>query len=171
MILTSTEWDNFFNLRLNSKTVQPEMVQLALMMKQEMDYSLPETLNPGEWHLPYLIPLRDRYNDNVIKYMDYGGEAHDLDNAKLISTSACAQVSYRNMDTSLAKAINIVKRLSDRDDPHLSPFEHQATPMIPYDEVGPIEGWEKGVTHMDKSAQFWSGNFQGWIQNRQLMEV
>ena len=182
VVVTSTEWDNFFNLRLESRTVQPEMVELARAMKYEMDLSIPEKLSPGEWHLPYMVPLRSRYNDNVLKYVDPAGEAHDLDNAKMISTSACAQVSYRNLDTSLAKAINIVKRLSDRDDPHLSPFEHQATPIdVTAGPDGPLfrgqnmeedsSTWQAGVTHVDRNGKLWSGNFQGWIQNRQLMEV
>lgn len=145
------------------------MVELAKAMKHEMELSVPVSLKPGEWHLPYIDTVRNAITGKLQYFVD--GDELTLAEAKTISTSCCAQVSYRNLDKNLYKAEQILARLADRDDPHLSPFEHQATPMVPYDEVGPIEGWEKGVTHMDKNAQFWSANFQGWIQNRQLMEV
>lgn len=170
VVVTSTEWENFFNLRLDSKTVQPEMVELARMIKHEIELTPEVELQPGEWHLPYITTARSPTTGSVYYYANRTG-CLSLEDAKKISVSCCAQVSYRNLDMSLAKAEKVIKMLTKADDPHLSPFEHQATPMTLYDEVGPIEGWEKGVTHMDKNAQFWSGNFQGWIQNRQLMEV
>jgi hypothetical protein len=33
----------------------------------------------------------------------------------------------------------------------------------------PPSEWEDGVTHMDRSSQFWSGQFKGYIQYRQLI--
>ena len=47
---------------------------------------------------------------------------------------------------------------------HASPVEHQATPIptgYPF---------TKGVTHMDFKGNYWSGNFRGWIQFRQLLQ-
>jgi hypothetical protein len=29
--------------------------------------------------------------------------------------------------------------------------------------------WPEGVTHVDRGANYWSGNFKHWIQNRQLI--
>lgn len=150
------------------------MVELAKAMKHEMDLSVPFKLKPGEWHLPYILPERNLLSGELHYFTDYVFVSIPLEDAKLISTSCCAQVSYRNLDMSLLKAVTIVGRLADRNDPHLSPFEHQATPMKVSDEEGWMQMlgyWGKGVTHLDKAGNYWSANFQGWIQNRQLMEV
>lgn len=148
------------------------MVALALLMKREMDMSVPVSLKPGEWHLPYVETVKYPDPKKVNYFAD--GQLYSLEEAKLISISCCAQVSYRSLDMGIDKAIRIVARLADRDDPHLSPFEHQATPMKVSDEEGWMQMlgyWGKGVTHLDKAGNYWSGNFQGWIQNRQLMEI
>jgi len=31
--------------------------------------------------------------------------------------------------------------------------------------------WENGMTHIDKCGKSWSGNFRGWIQHRQLVDL
>ena len=168
VVVTSTEWDNYFGLRLDSATVQPEMVELAKAMKHEMDLSDPVQLQPGEWHLPYI----DTYRNPVTGTLQYFVDVDELTlaEAKTISVSCCAQVSYRNLDKNLYKAEQILARLADRDDPHLSPFEHQATPVQVSTEDY-CQDWEAGVTHMSRGMRFWSGNFCGFIQNRQLMEM
>lgn len=146
VVVTSTEMDNFFTLR-NHKDAQPEFQELAKQMWKLFNESKPNLLKFGEWHLPYV-------DDNNIK----------LEDAIKLSSSLCAQVSYRKLDDSLEKAIKIYDRLVDSKPPHLSPFEHQATPM---DESSNL--FTNGVTHHDCLNRFWSGNFCGWIQNRQLM--
>lgn len=161
VVVTSTEWENFFNLRCNSNTVQPEFVVLANKMKEEMEQSVPDFLEIGEWHLPYVDV---HYTpDGICSYVN--GQPTSLEFAKMASVAACAQVSYRTLDLSPGKVKRIVEKLSDRSDPHLSPFEHQA--MVPMLDA---ELEDMGITHMDKQGQLWSGNFRGWIQNRQLME-
>jgi hypothetical protein len=61
---------------------------------------------------------------------------------------------------------------------HLTPFEHQATPMqyTNTEECYDVaEGlwweWEEcpGITHQDRRGNFWSGNFRGFLQYRQLV--
>lgn len=131
-----------------------------------MEQSVPDPLEVGEWHLPYVEPFKTP--TETLYYVD--GQLSTFEFAKMASVAACAQVSYRLLDLGHAKVVRIVEKLSDRSDPHLSPFEHQAQVMNEFDEVCPIEGWDKGITHMDRNADFWSGNFRGWIQNRQLME-
>ena len=53
-VLTATEFDNFFELRIH-EDAQPEIYALALTMKQAMDNSEPRILKVGEWHLPYIL--------------------------------------------------------------------------------------------------------------------
>ena len=106
-----------------------------------------------------------------------GDQEVDLETAKKISASCCAQVSYRKLDTSIEKALEIYDKLFSGAKPHLSPVEHQATPL---DETCDVYGlwknqinypksWERGVTHVDRDGNLWSGNFKGWIQQRQVM--
>jgi hypothetical protein len=51
-----------------------------------------------------------------------------------------------------------VVRLWDSDEPWVS-------------EINTIEPhtWELGVTHCDRFQKLWSGNFEGFIQHRQLI--
>src|SRR5262249_41186442 len=53
VVVTSTEWDNFFALR-DHPHAQPEMQVLARAMKEAMSDSTPRPLRLGQWHLPYV---------------------------------------------------------------------------------------------------------------------
>ena len=157
VILSATEFDNFFQLR-NHKDAQPEIQELARCMKEAMDKSIPEELEAGHWHLPYIK------EDEYCKLDDYD---------KLIkcSVARCARVSYLNHDNStpdIAKDIALADRLLEAG--HMSPFEHQATPMKSIYCYPMLSLWEEeGTTHIDKNMHYWSGNFRGWIQHRQLL--
>ena len=169
VIVTATEWDNFFWLRDDPDAAQPEIVDLARKMQEAMNQSMPHLLAPGEWHLPYITFFADYESpDGTATYM-VGEEIVDLETAKKVSASCCAQVSYRNLNTSIEKALQIYEKLFSGPKPHLSPVEHQATPTNfvnnPYDP----STWGAGVTHMDRNGELWSGNLRGFIQLRQTM--
>lgn len=166
VVVTATEWDNFFWLRDDPDAAQPEIVELARQMKKAMDESEPEQLNPGDWHLPYVELGYDKGYIYVV-----GGKEVSLEVAKKVSASCCAQVSYRRLDTSLEKALEIYDKLFSGAKPHLSPVEHQCTPMVDLNakiKNGDVS-FEQGYTHMDSNGQFWSGNMRGWIQLRQVI--
>ena len=158
-VVTATEWDNFFELRLD-KGAQPEIQELAKCMKEAIDNSNPRSLVKRQWHLPYIQwgLDSDNYNHELIK----------------CSIARCARVSYRNHDNSepnIEKDIQLYDKLLESK--HLSPFEHVATPMedpIWYSSSD-ISGTFalKGSTHGDKDGYLWSGNFRGWIQYRQCL--
>ena len=161
-VCTATEWGNFFKLR-NHPDAQPEIHELARLMRIEMNTAPPpEQLSHGEWHLPYIDVSRDS-KDRIVYSTEIDGVL-SLDDAKMISASCCAQVSYRKNDTSLEKARAIFDMLNiGKQDkiPHFSPLEHQATP------IPEIPSFGRGVTHIDRNAKFWSANFCGWVQYRQ----
>lgn len=192
-VMTATEMDNFFWLRLDADA-QPEIFELARCMRECLEKSEPELLYPGEWHTPYV--------QHVLYAEDYVGSmgrfayvtdgpttetsASSLilteEDALAISSSCCAQVSYRNLDNTYDKAMAIYGRLLTGAKVHASPFEHQGTPMVKRDlsgmksERGVVnfqpfpDSWEKGITHVDREGNFWSANFCGFIQHRQLLD-
>lgn len=174
VVLTSTEYDNWFWLR-DHGDAQPEIHDLAAKMNAVFKASTPTVLKAGGWHVPYYfagqwVPTKESLDANVANGWIAGAE-HLVDSngntyadALAISSSCCAQVSYRRLDDSLEKARNIFSRLVESMPPHFSPFEHQATPM------GKAPSFDiEGVTHLDRSGNFWSGNFKGWVQHRQLI--
>lgn len=174
-IVTATEYENFFWLR-NHEDAQPEIKRLAEEMYAVLQTSMPATLEPGDWHTPYYAG----------GWWDKNCES-SLEDALAISSSCCAQVSYRLLDDSLEKAKMIYKRLVESEPVHASPFEHQATPIQERKEMVVHEypdqyvhhgknlntdnptTWEGGITHSDRNGNLWSGNFKGWIQHRQLI--
>ena len=161
-IVTSTEWANWYELR-NHSDADPTIHALAAAMEVEHIKSVPVALAEGQWHLPYVDSLFDEAGHQWLKQDDV---ILDLETAKMISVSCCAQVSYRKSDTSIDKAKMIYERLVGMRPQHASPLEHQATPL---ESIPSFTTWPKGVTHMDRAGQFWSNNFRGWLQNRSLM--
>lgn len=171
VIVTATEWDNFFKLRLH-KDAQPEIQELARCMRKAMWDSTPTLLHPGEWHLPYVK------NEGTLSMSCYANKQDLLTDMIKCSVARCARVSYLNHDKTspdIGKDIALADMLLEAG--HMSPFEHQATPMS-WDSEGYVTdgvirvwqgggGWDKGTTHMDISGNLWSGNFKSWIQNRQ----
>lgn len=163
VIVTATEWDNFFKLRLHEDS-QPEIQELARVMKQAMDESKPWELDPGDYHLPYVDVYDHMYTVNDEECIDYP-------EAIKCSVARCARVSYNNHDNStpdIEKDIKLADKLLAAG--HMSCFEHQATPMKPLVENVRLED---GITHVKirskKSDTYWSNNFRGWIQYRALL--
>lgn len=191
-VLTATDWDNFFNLRIHP-TAQPEILMLAYKIYKAIEESKPTTLRHGEWHLPYVEISQDQYNiENTYYYTWFIDESESetngyqyeqvltLEEAIKTSASCCAQVSYRNTDSSLEKADKIFDMLIKSDVLHASCFEHLATPIqneieienSDYMTVGFINKvsdyrtWEHGITHMNRQGQLCSGNLRGFISYR-----
>lgn len=161
-VISGTEWANFFWLR-NHPDAQPEIADLALKMRFALAASTPQPLEPGEWHVPYVNTGRSP-DTGLIRYYDNAGDELTAEQARIISASCCAQVSYRKNDDTLEKAEKIYSQLIESEPAHASPVEHQATPMR-----RPHSFADLGTTHIDRSDQAWSGNLRGWIQHRKLI--
>lgn len=169
VVCTATEYDNFFNLRIHPDA-QPEICRLAEMMYLARGASIPQKLNPGEWHAPYVGSCRQ--GDGTLLYGENGEFGTDYEKALQVSASCCAQISYRNMDTTLEKAQKIFKHLIHARPMHASPIEHQATPMTTSTvtdmaELAEVAKDNQGVTHVDTQGGVWSANFKGFVQYRQ----
>jgi len=133
VIVTATEWENFFELRCSS-SAQPEIRAAAVRMREAIDASRPQPVAVGEWHTPLL-------QDDE--------RALDLETRRRVSAARCARVSYLTHEgkREIAKDLDLYERL--RQDRHLSPFEHVATPA--------------------HDAAF-HANFRAWIQMRAEVE-
>ncbi len=128
-VVTSTEWDNFFSLRVH-KDAQPEMETLAVKMRAAMEASTPILRMEDDWHLPYIL----------------AEERLGLSLAQQIRSSVarCARVSYMNHDGTepdVAKDSELYERLALHVPPHMSPLEHQATPGN--NRTGNFSGWRQ----------------------------
>lgn len=172
VVCTATEYDNFFWLRKHPDA-QPEIQELAECMWKARQQSTPRLLHRGWWHTPYFGEgfWCEWHLDDDTTNLD---DTFLLEDALAISSSCCAQVSYRKLDDTLDKARTIYQRLVESKPVHASPFEHQATPIvIPENEYSEAP---KGTTHTMLNhagrpvGQYWSANFRGWIQHRQLID-
>lgn len=175
-VFTATDLNNFWWLRIDADA-DPTIEALVKEMKTKFDESKPELLVAGEWHTPY-VSHKNTAQRGLLYYIENDGNMVFLtkEEAIAISASCCAQVSYRVLNATKEKALDIYKKLISGNKVHASPFEHQATPMMfntmmknPRLIAHPYE-WEHGVTHVDRQGNFWSGNFRGWTQNRQLLK-
>jgi thymidylate synthase ThyX len=116
VVVTATEWANFFHLRLHPDA-QPEIQALAQAMKAAMDGNCPTQIADHDWHLPY-VDAADRKD-----------VSNNVAALKAISAARCARVSYLNHDgekPELDKDLTLARQLWESG--HLSPFEHQAKP-------------------------------------------
>jgi thymidylate synthase ThyX len=125
VIVSGTEWDNFFELRC-APNAQPEIREAALRMRDAMAASRPRAVQYGEWHTPLL-------QDDE--------RSLDVEERKRISAARCARVSYLTHDGTreIAKDLELYERL--KVDRHLSPFEHVATPADDTGFHANFRGW------------------------------
>jgi thymidylate synthase ThyX len=125
VIVSATEWQNFFSLRC-APNAQPEIRAAALLMREAMDASAPARIEYGEWHTPLLQPDE---------------RALDLEVRRRVSAARCARVSYLTHEgkREIERDLELYERL--RSDRHLSPFEHVATPAQDLQFHANFRGW------------------------------
>jgi thymidylate synthase ThyX len=149
VLVSATEWANFFRLRLH-EDAQPEFQALAAAMKAAMDVSEPAERSVGQWHLPYI----EGWEFYIAMQAGMAGRsawvAENEERLKRWSVARCARLGLSSPE----KDEELYERLlTGSGFGHWSPFEHVATPL---------EEWETFP-----SGQ---GNFKGWIQFRKQFE-
>lgn len=179
-VITATEFNNFFWLR-DHEAADPSIRELARVMREALERSVPVELHPGEWHLPYIETGRE--DDGQLSYgiqlTDEGSPVQGfkyltLEEAIKVSGARTAAVSFRNTDYGVEKSEQVFQRLIGDDRKHGSAMQHQATPIAAEDDYDlnyPTyrQSWESGITHMDREGMLWSAQFQGYIMYRKLI--
>lgn len=164
ILVTATEWENFFALRANPDA-QPEIRIAAEMMQKAMAQSTPKLLREGEWHLPLIgyTPSREDFDSDqeydkhlLFAQWELKWAAENPEDAIKVSVGRCARVSYLTHDgvRDFEKDIELYERLVSSG--HMSPTEHVATPLN-------SEADDMVLTPI------WSGNFRGWRQFRKTL--
>lgn len=163
IVLTATEFHNFYALR-DHKDAQGEIATIARLMREAYEASKPTRLEYGEWHLPYVD----------------AGEFADTSDAIKASVARTAAVSYNRQGVKDAEAqLKLYERLLAGG--HMSPFEHQATPISDDEwrlrkrmkeelvqQRGSYALDALQVEQIEQSLEF-SGNFRGWISHRKMI--
>lgn len=139
VILTGTDFENFFNLRIHT-AAEIHIYELAKCMKEAMNSNEPTLLKEGEWHLPF--------GDNISSDGNDWGEI-DLFGKEIeplilkIATARCARRSYQTLGDNPKIDYEADIRLHDRllVERHASPFEH-ASICRDNKRYANYQGWE-----------------------------
>lgn len=148
VIVTATEWSNFFRLRL-APDAQPEMQELANAIYDEMDkykYGSFGYIAVGGYGSPCDIIS----GDSTVVTLPYVTEediskvgAENYITLMKVSSARCARVSYNNHDGSkpdIEKDLKLFERLSEGG--HMSPLEHTCIRNIEYVPSANLMCWE-----------------------------
>ena len=113
VLVSGTEWDNFFHLRCDKKTVQPEFSEIANQARELYLNHIPKKLNYGDWHIPYPNNME-------------GTENFTIEEKLLVYSARCARLSYATHDSvySVDKDLELGRSLVELF--HMSPLEHIA---------------------------------------------
>ena len=169
VVLTATDFANWFALR-NHPDAQPEIQDLAQAMLKAYKDSEPMLLQPGEWHLPYILEedwvAAERKCQEVRNTRDMPRYEERLEIVRKVSVARCARVSYKAFDGKVApieKDLELYHQLLVSEPLHASPAEHQATPDVLeelYITDQRDDRWRQPHLH---------GNFRGWCQYRKML--
>lgn len=129
VVLSGTEFNNFYKLRI-AKDAQPEIRELAIMMKEAQEHSEPELL-VDKWHLPY-ISTEDR-------------EAYKTSDLCRMSAARCARVSYKTYSGDIHPEADLALYTQLVNAGHYSPLEHVALPTGSKGEymMSNFKGWNQ----------------------------
>lgn len=150
VIVTATEYENWYYLR-DSEFAQPEIAWVAREMRKKHEESLPQPIEEGRWHLPY-VELDDVNSPlfvNAHEVMEVADGTPLEEMLVKISTARCARVSYLTHDGQRDFRKDIELHDKCRDNGHWSAFEHPAFAM--------------------RDSRM-SGNFKGWTQYRKTFK-
>lgn len=143
IILTGTEFENFFALRHHADA-QPEIKELAQKMLDVYNANEPKSLHTGDWHTPF----SDKIDEDKIRELLKTGDIAQADMSEIkikIAIARCARVSYFNFEgkDDYVADVKLCDRLFLNTPKHLSPTEHVAFNMNDTNTYGNFIGWKQ----------------------------
>ncbi len=132
LIISATEWINFFYLRME-EDAQPEIVRIAELMRGSYLLSSPLYKSEGQWHLPYI------QEDEL---------SLDIETICKVSAARSARVSYLTQSgvRDIGEDLRLYDDLVGHHPRHCSPLEHVAC-CIPNNLInrrfGNFTGWQQ----------------------------
>lgn len=146
VVVTATEWENFFNLRM-SPAAYPAFQDFAGKLFRAYGDAKPKH---SMYHLPYTDDMPP---------------GSPIDDLYMVSAARCARVSYKTFD-GIRSTFDDDKKLCAKllEEGHLSPFDHPAMGDSCYykgESYDSRRWWMRPVDH----RQYW-----GWIPHRVAVE-
>lgn len=102
-----------------------------ILLNEEWNTTLRVT-HLGQWHLPFIL--------------EADTDSYTLEDLKRISAARCARLSYYQhgtRETNVEADLALFDRLAGSNPKHLSPLEHQATPLTVGVYEGNFKGWKQ----------------------------
>ena len=177
-LITSTSWANFLHLR-DHEDAEPHFHDLAAMVREALAGAEYQTLQPGQWHLPY---ISEADYDAALTAPDESGTDPGIQLLQKISVARSARISYAPFDgdASIERELERYDLLVGSQPLHASPTEHQATPdtqstyrrqvKIHEGPTSQHDLWKMVGEGNDWNHPELSGNFDhGWIQFRKTL--
>lgn len=147
-IISSTNIENMLGQR-DHEDAQPEFRVLAQCIRKARDMSVPQKLEWGEWHLPYVLPA-DWAAVASLEAIDPDRDENghiiwpETPEIALVGAARCAAVSYvrQNDVRDIEKDLKLAKRLTESG--HWSPFEHVAVASPNHEKDSNFDaGWKQ----------------------------
>ena len=151
VIITATEWENYFNLRCDEAT-HPDFRLLARQMKDLYINNEPKELNPGEWHIPFSDGLINR-------------EKFSLQESLMIASARAARISYTTHDGKFDFDCDFDLHDMLVEDGHYSPLEHSAMAVNHKNKEFPEYSKIKSCIEIN------TRNYRGWFSYRAHIET
>lgn len=126
-IISGTEWENYFALRLH-KDAQRQFQLLAYVMGKAFVASKPREVSVGGWH----IPFGDRMPEGLSFYQRFK-----------VATARCARVSYNNFDGVIDPEKDYALHDQITTAGHWVPTEHIARCLSNKLRIGNFIGWNQ----------------------------
>lgn len=153
VIVTGTEWENYFNLRCAEAT-HPDFRTIAREMKRQYEENKPNELRPGQWHIPFGGGLAKSGGDSRMKFAD----------ALKIAAARCARISYATHDGMFDHDKD--KKLHDLlvAEGHGSPLEHSAMAVVTKSPLAPE------YSKLSLGQEVNTRNYRGFLSYRAHLE-
>jgi hypothetical protein len=136
ILVTATEWCNFFKLR-TERPCHPGFRAVALEMEQALAASTPKILEAGQWH----VPFGDRMHDGLSQ-----------EEQLRVSAARAARLSYASHDGVINPERDLALAEQLIEEGHMGPFEHSLRAMtIPETEMidsANFRGWLSQRSHI-----------------------